>query len=446
MRAILRTRWYPWVVVAFLVLLYTSSFIDRTILSLMVGPLRRDLAISDTQFSLLAGFSFAIMYTLAGMPVGWMVDRGSRRMLIATGCAIWSIMCAACGLATTFWQLFMARVGVGIGEATLPASSYSLLSDYFSKVRLPRAMAVFSLGIPLGSGLAFLIGGLLVGLVDTGHVEIPVLGSLRPWQVVFISIGVPGLLLAALTPLIILEPERSGTVGGIASDQQPTLRETLAYFRGHMRIYFPLTLGSSLLGMLCYSGATWFPTVLQRIHGFTPAESGEFLGLAFVFLGIPGCLVSGWLTEILLKKGRADAHVTVMKLYLTGIFLCAGLAPIVAHYALSLGMMAVLGFFCFTYAGVPAALLQDITPNRMRGQISAIFLFCVNLIGLGLGPTLIGLSTDYIFRDDAAVGKSLALVCSIGFVIAFLCFNAAGRYMRNLEEPDDEGAGSLAAA
>jgi len=175
-------RYYPWLVVAYLIVLYTSSFIDRTILGLLVEPIRADLNITDTQFGLVAGFSFALLYTLAGIPMGWIVDHGSRRMLIAGGCAVWSVMTAACGMVNTFWGLFAARVGVGVGEATLSPASYSLLSDFFARDKLARAMSFYSLGIPLGSGLALLIAGSVVAIVADLDVRLPVIGSPRPWQ------------------------------------------------------------------------------------------------------------------------------------------------------------------------------------------------------------------------------------------------------------------------
>lgn len=421
-------KYYPWLVVAYLIVLYTSSFIDRTILGLLVEPIRADLDITDTEFGLIAGFSFALLYTLAGIPMGWVVDHGSRRMLIAGGCAVWSLMTALCGLANSFWQLFAARVGVGVGEATLSPASYSLLSDLFARDKLARALSFYSLGIPLGSGLALLIGGSVVAVVADLQVDMPFVGGLRPWQIVFLLIGIPGLLLAALTPVIIKEPSRHNIAAeGVGVNEKPTIPATISYLWQRRGTYLTIFLGVSAGAAFSYAASTWMPATLIRVHQFSAAEAGIFLGSAMLALGIPGCIFAGWLADHLVARGRADGHLVVGKVYVTGMFVCGALGPLMPWPAVSLTLIAGLGFFSFTWTGVPTALLQIITPNRMRGQTSGIYLFVVNSVGLGLGPTAVGFFTDFTFGDETAVGKSLALVGLIALGLSYISLHFAAR-------------------
>lgn len=203
-----------WSALAVLMLAYTVSFVDRTILSLLIPPIQRDLGISDTQVSLLAGFAFAIFYTLMGIPLGRIADRYNRRNLIAVGITVWCLMTAACGLARTYWELFLARVGVGIGEAALSPAAYSMISDLFPRDQLGRAIAIYSIGLPIGSGVALLIGALVVGMVaNVPPITLPLVGTLYAWQLTFLLVGLPGLIVALLV-LALREPQRRDQVVG----------------------------------------------------------------------------------------------------------------------------------------------------------------------------------------------------------------------------------------
>jgi len=210
---------YAWYVVAVMTLAYVSAFVDRQILSLLVPPIKRDLGISDTQMSFLIGLAFSVFFTLLGLPIARLADRRSRRNIMATGVGLWSVFTALCATAQTYGRLLVMRVGVGVGEATINAPSVSLIADYFPRERLSRAMSVFSLGIFLGSGLAYFIGGSIVGVVsEQGRWVLPVIGAIRPWQSVFLAVGLPGLLVALLF-LTIREPARGG--GGRRSGHFP---------------------------------------------------------------------------------------------------------------------------------------------------------------------------------------------------------------------------------
>jgi MFS family permease len=419
-------RYYPWIVLVLLIALYTSSFIDRSIFGLLVKPIRADLNITDTEYSLLAGLAFAVTYTFAGIPMGWIVDNGSRRMLIAVGCAVWSFMTALCGMANSFGTLFAARVGVGIGEAVLSPAAYSLLSDLFPKEKLARALSFYSLGIPIGSGLALMIGGSVVDYFAGLELDLPLIGTPRPWQTVFLVIGLPGLILALLTPLIIKEPKRKAAAN---DPDRSNLLSVLRHMWRHRGVYALVIGGVTAAAIGGYGAMTWMPTYMQRVHGFTAGDAGLFLGISTIALGVPGTMLSGWMADKLITRGRGDGHLLVALFYVAGLFICGFLAPLIPDRDISLFLVAGFGFFIFTWVGVPTALLQIVTPIRMRGQVSALYLFSTGLFGIGVGPTAMGAATDYIFKADDAVGKSIFLVGAISTVIAVTLFITARRYL-----------------
>ena len=403
---------YSWVIVVFLMVLYTSSFIDRTILGFLVKPIRADLKITDSEYSLLVGIAFVTMYSISGVPLGYLVDRWSRKGIIAIGVTAWSVMTALCGVATSFLTLFTFRVGVGIGEATLSPASYSLVSDLFPKDKLGRALSVYGLGIPIGSGLAQIIGGRVIKtMTEIGPVDLPVIGVTQPWQTVFLAIGLPGLILALLSLLIVREPRRHEAPGAVA--HKPSFIEAMAFFWQHRRIYASLFMGMGLLAMFGYGSTQWYPSYLTRVQGMDIADAGLFLGVSTLTMGILGGLIAGWLADRILARGRRDAHFLVSVGYCLG-FAITGVIGSTAHSPwVSLPFISISLFFSNTIIGVVAAALQIVTPNRMRGQISSIFLLAAAFIGLAFGPSAVGFSTDYIFHDDNMVGYSLALVAGI---------------------------------
>ena len=403
---------YPWLVVAFLMVLYTSSFIDRQILSLLVKPIRAEFGISDTQYSILTGLAFVTLYSLAGIPLGWIVDRWSRRLIIAIGVAAWSIMTAGCGLANSFGRLFAFRVGVGIGEATLSPAAYSLVSDLFPREKLGRALSLFALGSQIGSGLALVIGGSVIkALTDIGPVDLPVVGVTKPWQVVFLVIGLPGLILALLTLLVVREPRHKPAAG--VADDGPTMGATLAYMWLHRRIYGSLFIGMGLIAMFGYASNAWYPTYLQRIHGYTIPQAGYFWGISTLVFGIIGAIAAGTTADRLIAKGRLDGHFRVTIAYGIGNAVCGVAVGLIPVPWLSLVFVVATGFFSNTLIGVIAAAIQTVTPARMRGKVSSFYLFTAAFIGMAFGPTAVGAATDHIFGYDNAVGYSIALVAFV---------------------------------
>jgi MFS family permease len=389
---------------------YLLSFVDRQIITLLVGPIRADLGITDFQFSLLHGLAFAIFFAVLGLPIGRLADRYSRRTIIAVGITVWSIMTAICGLARTFPQLFLARTGVGVGEAALSPSAYSMISDAFPPEKLTKAIAVYTTGGTLGTGLALIIGGAVVQLVaSTNNLTLPLVGELRPWQSAFLIVGLPGLLVACLM-YCVPEPRRRGLLNQAetGSGSLP-VREVFAFLLQRRRTYGALFLVTSFMTALSSGFIMWYPTFLIRIHGYSISEAGYSFGLVFLLFGTAGVVFGGWLAAHLDKLGYQDANMRVMIIAASLSFLPYVTGPLMPTAPLALACMAMAIFSTQMIGAVCIAATQLITPNQLRGQASALFLLLVNLIGFGLGSTGIAFFTDFIFGWDNALPYSMTV-------------------------------------
>lgn len=410
---------YAWYVVAVLLLAYTLSFIDRMILSLLVGPIKADLGISDTQMSLLMGFAFAIFYSALGIPLGWFADRKARRGLIVAGIAAWSLMTAACAFARGYMGLFLARVGVGVGEATLSPAAYSMLGDYFPREKLGRAMAVYSIGVPLGSGIALMAGSVVVKMVTEGPpVVLPIVGALEPWRLTFLWVGLPGLLVALLVALTVREPPRQGEAPKAGSG------ELIAFLKTHPAAVASHFGGMALVALVMYGAMAWIPQFLHRTYAMPVPEAGLWFGVATAVCGAGGLLLGGWLADRLYDRGFKDAHLRVIRLnavLLLPLFVGMALAP---SAPLALGLMVVAMLVGTIHGGVAGAALQMITPNRLRARMVALYFLVANLIGLGMGPTAIALVTDVVFGRPEALRYGLAIVTGVALPISALILTA----------------------
>lgn len=423
---------YAWYVVAVLMIAYTLSFIDRQILSLMVGPIRADLQISDTGFGLLSGFAFALFYTVMGIPLGRFADNHNRSKLIVVGILFWSVMTAACGLARTFWQLFLARMGVGVGEAALSPAAYSLIADYFPKELLGRAISLYGTGIYFGAGLAFIVGGVVVDIVSSAPpVSLPIIGSLRPWQTVFFIVGLPGVFVALLA-LTIREPERLGRK--LSNDRIP-FAEVLKYLMERWKTYLPYFFGISFVSVYTYGVLVWFPEFIRRTYGWPIGDIGVLAGVIILFFGTTGILAGGIVADRFTRRGHPDAHLRAVLIGSVCLAPFAILFPLMPSAEFAFTLFAGHTFFAGYHYGIIPSGLQIVTPNRMRGQVSAIYLFVNNIIGLGFGPLLIGLFTDYVYRDDAKIYLSLTSTAALSVPLAIVLFAYGMKYYRrSIEE------------
>jgi len=403
--------------VGVLLVAYTLSFIDRTILALMVEPIQRDLGISDTEFSLLHGFAFAIFYTFLGIPIAMLADRYSRRKIISAGIAIWSAATALCGMTRSFPGLFTARMGVGVGEAALSPAAYSMIADSFPQSKLGRALGIYQVGIFVGAGLAYLIGGVLIEFVmKTSHVEVPVIGTMWTWQLVFILVGLPGLLVS-LWVLTLKEPKRRKT-GQTAAVESSSLKDLFGFLGTYKKLFFFHFLGYSLAALVLNGFSAWTPAMFVRKYGLAQGDVGQLLGVSLLIFGTSGIVTGGWIADFLTRRGHADGTMKAGLIGVVGMFPFALAAPLPDSWQMSLALMSAFFFFSsFLYAG-GAASLQIVTPNHLRAQVSALYLFFINLLGIGLGPTAIAILTDKLFADQAMVDKSMALVGGIISILA----------------------------
>ena len=403
---------YAWYVVGVLTLAYTCSFIDRQILTLLIEPIRRDLDINDTQFSLLGSLAFSIFYTVLGIPLARLADQKSRRNLMTAGVTLWSLMTAACGLARGFWPLFGARVGVGVGEAALSPAAFSLLADYFPRQKLARAISVYSTGVYFGAGLALMIGGTIIHLVSNAPTQfVPLIGEARPWQLTFLLVGLLGLPIALLM-LTIREPQRRGIAVGNTqhASSWPALR---AFLRQNARAAACLIGAFTLYGIAIGTYFFWTPSFMMRTYGWDATRTGLTVGALLLIFGTLGVYAGGWLADRLARSGHLDA---ILRAALIGMACGVPLillTPLITDPQWVLVSLAGAVFFLAFPQGLPAAALQVMTPNALRAQMTAIYFFIGNLIANGLGPMFSGLLTDYVFADPAMLRFSMAIVCAI---------------------------------
>ena len=412
---------YAWYVVTVLTLAYTVSFIDRQILNLLVEPIKGDLGISDTQISLLQGLAFAIFYSLLGVPIGRLADRSNRRNVIALGIFIWCLMTAACGLARNFYQLFLARIGVGIGEAALSPPAYSIIADYFPPERLARATGMYALGVYAGAGIAMLVGGAVIGMIsDAEPISIPYVGLLRPWQMAFIAVGLPGLFACALM-FTIREPIRRDNFANLEPQKTTvSFAEVIDFIKSRKRFFLSIFVGLSMIGMVIVAILSWTPTYFIRLHGWTASEIGFRYGIVLLIFGTSGSFLGGWFADWIRSRGHSDPIIRTTIGVCTLATPFAILMPLSSFENVAYLALIPVTFFLASPVGLTAAAVQIVTPNRMRAQITAIYFLIVAMIGSGIGPLTVALTTDYLYGEDMAVGKSIALICGVLLPIGIL--------------------------
>jgi predicted MFS family arabinose efflux permease len=409
---------------AVLVLVYAVNFIDRNILAVLLQPIKQELGASDTAMGFLTGFAFALFYTFAGIPIARIADRGSRRTVMAVGVAFWSAMTAASGLAQGFWQLALARVGVGVGEASATPAAHSLISDYYPPERRTRAIAIYNVGAGMGVLFGLLLGGWLAETVG--------------WRWAFAAVGLPGLAVALLVRFTLPEPVRGSSEGRADRDDAPGVGETLRYLAA-LPTFRHLALSAGLYGMTAYGLLGWAPTFVHRVHEVGLAETGRNLGFVIGIAGSLGAFFGGVLCDRLAQRDRR---------FLLWIPAAAGaaLAPCYAlfvltdDYELALLAFVPVNLFNVVFAPPTYMITQGLARLRMRAMASAVVLFVLNLIGLGLGPTLVGVLNDALeprYGVDAIRASLLLLLAAgtWGVVHSLLAARTLERDLARAESP-----------
>jgi MFS family permease len=416
---------YAWYVVVVLFFAYVVSILDRQILTLLVEPIKQDLGMSDTMISLLHGFAFAIFYTFLGIPIGRLADAHNRQRIIMGGVFLWSIMTSLCGFARNAVALFGFRIGVAVGEAALSPCAYSIISDYFPREMRGRAMSVYSLGIFAGAGMAYMFGGVITAFAAQAvALDYPLLSSFKPWQLTFVLAGLPGIVVVLLM-LTVREPVRRERAS--AGSGSVPLREVFAYLRHYWLAYFSIFFGVAFVAMATYSLFAWLPAYFIRVHEYTPRRIGLTFGTIILTVGTTGLLLAGYFADLWYRRGAAGAHL-LLSTVMSAIAIVPGvLFFFVDSATAALACITVLVFFLAAHTGLVPASLQLITPNELRGQVTAVYLFILNLIGLGMGPTVVALITDRYYRDPLQVGNSMSITLSVALTLGVLLFASGMR-------------------
>lgn len=394
--------WYAIVIFALAAVL---SYTDRLILNLLVAPIRAEMAISDTQVSFLQGAAFAIIYAFAGLPMGRHADRHGRRNLILAGIGLWSLATALCGMAQSYGQLFGARILVGIGEAALAPAVLSMVPDLFPPHRRGTAVAIFIGGMIMGAGMATLVGGILIDVFSQGALSgLTQSVGVAPWRAVLLTLGLAGIVLGLLVSTI-REPERQESLGGAAKPGLDMLRRYLIDNRGA----FGLLLGGlTLTQIVDYGANSWTPSLLMRVYGFTPSQAGTALGSILIGVAGLGTIAGGMLADLLEARGHSTAKPLVAASAVSAGVPCL-LFAIMPGAGWSLGLFTAYAFLLAIGAGVGIAAILDLVPSELRGMTTAVQAFAYTAFGLGLGPTLVAVTTDHIFADPLSVGLSISV-------------------------------------
>jgi MFS family permease len=395
----------------------TLAFVDRQALALLVQPIKQDLQASDTAMSLLYGLSFTLFYVGVGIPVARLADRSNRRNIIATSIFVWSLATAVCGLVRSFGPLFVTRVCVGAGEAGFSPSAYSILADYFPRDRLASAMGVYQMGTYLGGALALLIGGFVADVLPPGSaITLPVMGMVKGWQVIFLALGVPGLLLS-MVMFTVHEPRRRGvSVGAV----QAPLSIFFAHVVARRRAYFGIGLGFATMILVGNGTGAWIPAFFARKFGWSIAEIGARYGTVVFFCGTTGALAGGFCASLLERRSFSRGNLMVSLVGFVALVPVTIAFPLVSSAWVALALIGMMNFFAGFNLGGGLATLQALTPNRMRALVSAGYMLLVNLVGGTLGPTVVALITDYGFHDPQYLPEAIAITCAFFSPLAVL--------------------------
>lgn len=397
-----------------LVVVYTFNFIDRQIVGILAVPIKADLGLTDSQLGLMGGLAFALFYTGLGIPVAMLADRFSRTWIMTGALTIWSLMTAASGLATNFWQLFAARLGVGVGEAGGVAPAYSLISDFFPPKQRARALSIYSFGIPIGSAIGIVFGGVIASLIN--------------WRYAFFIVGLAGVILAPIFRMTIKEPARGRFDSQRTDEPQPSLKEILSTLSKKPSFWL-LSLGASFSSMMGYGVFFWLPSFFVRSFNLTLLNASLFYGAVLLVGGLAGIWAGGWLGDRFGQNKRAQyARIPAMAFLATVPFYVAAiLSPTLTVTFLVLLVPTALGL---AWLGPVISAIQHLVRPNMRATTSAIFLFINNLIGIGLGTYAIGALSDLLSAQFGEESLRYSILAGTGFyVVAALLFFLAAHWL-----------------
>ncbi|HYU34500.1 MAG TPA: MFS transporter [Thermoanaerobaculia bacterium] len=410
-------RGYRIYVLVLLFLVYTFNFVDRQIAGILAGPIKAELGLSDTQLGLLGGIAFALLFAGLGLPIAWLADRFNRVWIVTLALALWSAFTALCGFARGFGQLFLCRIGVGVGEAGGVAPSYSLISDYFPPAVRARAYAVFSFGIPVGSAAGILFGGLIAARID--------------WRVAFLACGAAGLMLAPLLAFTVREPVRGGFDAPGSRTAAPPLSEVLKTLAGK-RSFWLITFGATSSSTLGYGLAFWLPQFFGRSFHLSLADLSLYYSAIALFGGLLGIGTGGYLADRLGRTSKAAyalvpaaAFVLALPFYALGFLSTSpALAFVVFLIPSALGLV---------WLGPVITAITHLVAPALRATASAVFLFINNLLGIGFGVFFFGKMSDVLRPRFGEESLRYAILIGLGFYVlaATLLYLASRRLERD---------------
>ncbi len=419
------SRRRAWLTVALLMLAMIISTLDRGIMPLLTRPIKASYSLSDTQFGALQGLAFGVFYVAMGVPLGMLADRVPRRTVVAFGIGFFSLFSAATGFAQSYWQLFLARMGVGSGEASLGPSAISIIGDTFPQEKIGRATSFYVMSAYIGTGLSNIAGGKLFGWL--GRSDPASLHGFEPWQLTIILIALPGFLIAPCF-MLLKEPARRSLAGRAA---KPSYREMWREI-GHRRLMLVLLLGGlSLATVVSAAEGMWAPALFTRVYHWHEESIGVWLGTITILAAIPGTYFAGWLSDRLTKAGTADAPVTIAMYSFIPVGLLGVLMPLMPSGELAFAcFLPVLFVKSIAFACGPVAI-QLAFPGHVRGQVAGIYYTTVLLFGMVLGPMIIGLLTDNVFKGDDGIRYALVALTAILVPVIILLLHFTRRPFRD---------------
>ncbi len=391
---------YRALVLAMLLVVYTFNFLDRQILGILAAPIKADLKLTDTQLGLLGGAAFALLYSTLAIPLALVADRTSRSWVITISLAVWSGFTALCGFATGFWQFFAFRLGVGVGEAGGVAPSYAMISDYFPPHQRGRALSIYSLGIPIGLAAGALLGGILAAHVD--------------WRWAFIVVGLAGVVIAPIFRLVVREPAR-GAFDPVAGTERTSVWTVFGILAAKPSFWL-LSFAAAFSSLCGYGLAFWVPSVLIRSFGFSLLTASQYIGSLLLIGGTIGVFAGGWLADRMGGRDRGIyAKLPAVAWAITVPLYAAGLMS--GSPALSWFLFLIPNGLNILWLGPVTTAVQHLVPPPMRATASASFLLINNLIGLGLGSTIMGRVSDAMTAAYGADALRYATVYALGFYV-----------------------------
>lgn len=403
------------------------AVVDRTVIAMLVDPIKDSLGLSDTQIGLLMGLAYALAYGLGGLPMGYLVDRYPRKWILFLAVILWGMAEAACGFATGFVWLFLARAAVGLFESPLHPSAHSIIADTVPRRRLATVLSIYSMGNLIGTGLALMIGGWIVNsLLHLDHIRVPLIGDMAPWQFAFLITGVPGLFLALLI-LPFAEPSRHMSHG----HGKVSWAELFGFIRSHWQVVLTLSVVFGGMNIVVGGIIKWAPAYMSRHFKMNPAEYGVALGLSQSLPAIAGLLAAGWIIDRWYARGRKDAHLTyyLWVLIVTSPIVFFGLMS--NNIALFLAAIALAKGLTVNFLGIAAAQVQMISPPQMRGRLSGLFfLMVVALLGTTFGALLPAVISEQILHDTTRIGHGIAFTLAIFAPLAIIAILWGRKYVR----------------